>query len=189
MDPDKAENFLRDAISQSTSPDSDVLEIPTSYDGQSYELSSLYDDQRDVAIYVLSKLRQWVEDYQHNTTDFVPLRLTICGQAGSGKSVLIRTLVSVLRRMFDRNDCCYVCAPTGSAAYQAGGQTIHSLFGIKSTQTSFHVTPTLQQKLLQKFANIVCLIVDERSMVCSEILSTMENYSSTTFHQGQNHNR
>ena len=189
MDPDKAENFLRDAISQSTSPDSDVLEIPTSYDGQSYELSSLYDDQRDVAIYVLSKLRQWVEDYQHNTTDFVPLRLTICGQAGSGKSVLIRTLVSVLRRMFDRNDCCYVCAPTGSAAYQAGGQTIHSLFGIKSTQTSFHVTPTLQQKLLQKFANIVCLIVDERSMVCSEILSTMENYASTTFHQGQNHNR
>ena len=159
------------------------------HDGSAYDIDNLFDDQKDILLYVLSKLQQWVQDYENNTNKFIPLRLTICGQAGSGKSVLIKTLVSILRKMFRRNDCCYVCAPTGSAAYQAGGQTIHSLFGIKSTNTSFQVTPTLQQKLLQRFANIVCLIVDERSMVCSEILSTMENYSSSTFHQGRNTTR
>ena len=187
--PDKAETFLSDAISEAANKNTDSLNLPTTYNGSPYLLSNLHPDQKDIMLYILSKLHQWIDDYNNSTTTFMPLRLTICGQAGSGKSVLIRTLVSVLRQMFRRNDCCYVCAPTGSAAYQAGGQTIHSLFGIKSSQTSYNVTPTLQQKLLQKFANIVCLIVDERSMVCSEILATMESYASATFHCGQNHNK
>ena len=140
-------------------------------------------------LYVLSRLKQWFDDFHNGTNTFRPLRLTVCGQAGSGKSVLIKTLVSLLRNMFGRNDCCYVCAPTGSAAYQAGGQTIHSLFGIKTTQTSYLPTSTLRHKLLQRFANIVCLVVDERSMVSSEILATLESYAASSFHQGLNHDK
>ena len=128
----------------------DDLDIPTNYDGSAYVHQNLQSDQREVLLYVLSKLKQWVDDYVNDTSTFQPLRLTICGQAGSGKSVLIKTLVSVIRTMFSRNDCCYVCAPTGSAAYQAGGQTIHSLFGIKSTRANYSAPPSLQQKTITK---------------------------------------
>ena len=73
--------------------------------------------------------------------------MTICGQAGSGKSVLIKTLLTVIRKMFGRNDVCYICAPTGSAAFQAGGQTIHSLFGIKARTFKDNPSQELQDKL------------------------------------------
>ena len=53
------------------------------------------------------------------------------------------------------------------------GQTIHSLFGIKAKTIKDNPSQELQQKLQQKFANIVALIVDERSMISSEILATM----------------
>ena len=115
--------------------------------------------------------------------------MTICGQAGSGKSVLIKTLLTVIRKMFGRNDVCYICAPTGSAAFQAGGQTIHSLFGIKARTVKDNPSQELQDKLQRKFANIVALIVDERSMVSSEILATMERYSRLTFHKAQDQDK
>ena len=187
-DPSKAESFLSDAIADSANDESHHLDVPHAHDGSPYLLQNLHEDQKDILLYVLSRLKQWVEDFHNGTNLFEPLRLTVCGQAGSGKSVFIKTLVSLLRHMFGRNDCCYVCAPTGSAAYQAGGQTIHSLFGIKTTQTSYLPTPTLQHKLLRKFANVVCLIVDERSMVSSELFATLESYAASSFHQGLNHN-
>jgi hypothetical protein len=50
-----------------------------------------------------------------------PLRMTVLGCAGSGKSVLINTLVGCIRKMF--NNSVFVTAPTGAAAYNVGGQT------------------------------------------------------------------
>jgi predicted GTPase len=48
--------------------------------------------------------------------------MTIMGAAGTGKSVLINTLVTVLRVMFDDNDVVHVAAPTGTAAFNVGGE-------------------------------------------------------------------
>ena len=91
----------------------------------------------------------------------------------------------MLHKMFGRNGSCYICAPTGSAAFQASGQTIHSLFGIKAKTIRDNPSQELQDKVQQKFTNIVTLIVDERSMVSFEILATIERYSRLTFHKAQ----
>ena len=88
--------------------------------------------------------------------------------------------------MFQRNDTCYVCAPTGSAAFSAGGKTIHSLFGISVHRNQHHLGPTLQKCLHQQFANIVALIIDERSLLSSELLSKVEWYARKTFHNALN---
>ena len=118
---------------------------------------------------------------------FQPLQITISGQAGSGKSVLIHTICSAIRNLFQRTDACYVCAPTGSAAFSAGGKTIHSLFGIGTKTTADDdISPTLRKRLQAKFANIVALIIDERSLLSSNLLSRMQSYANKTFHRGQN---
>jgi hypothetical protein len=48
---------------------------------------------------------------------YIPLRLTVRGASGTGKSYIINTLVSYLRRMFGDNDVVHVLAPTGIAAF------------------------------------------------------------------------
>lgn len=50
--------------------------------------------------------------------------LFITGRAGSGKSTFMRRIVKFLGK-------CVIVAPTGVAALNAGGQTIHSFFAIK----------------------------------------------------------
>jgi hypothetical protein len=47
------------------------------------------------------------------------------GCSGTGKSVLINTLVTCIRKIFDDNYSVFVTAPTGAAAYNVGGSTIH----------------------------------------------------------------
>jgi nicotinamide riboside kinase len=60
--------------------------------------------------------------------DFKLFRITIMGAARTGKSVLINTLVTVLRVMFDDNDVVHVAAPTGTTAFNVGGETLHQMF-------------------------------------------------------------
>jgi hypothetical protein len=60
----------------------------------------------------------------------VALRLTVKGAAGTGKSFIINTSVSYLRRMFDDNTVVHVVAPTGMAAFSILGDTLHIFTGL-----------------------------------------------------------
>ncbi len=76
---------------------------------------------------ILAKIKEWLE-CKETSKPFEPLRMTICGMAGTGKSRLINTLVSIIRTMFQHNNTVHVGTPTGASAYNVGGRTIHSLF-------------------------------------------------------------
>ena len=54
-----------------------------------------------------------------------PLRATIIGCGGTGKSHIVNTLISIVRRYTNCNDTIRVAAPTGGTAYNVGGCTIH----------------------------------------------------------------
>ena len=153
------------------------LRIPRKSDGRIYNIAFLRRDQQQIVVVVLHNINEWLFAPIHKT-----LRMTVSGVAGSGKSTLIQTLVATVRTLFQRNDVVYLCAPTGSAAFAAGGGAIHRLFGIKVRNTTDHLSATQKQKLMQRFANTVLLIVDERSMVGSELLALMQIYSRLTIH-------
>jgi predicted GTPase len=53
------------------------------------------------------------------------------GATGTGKSYIINTIVSYLRRMFGDNDVVQVLAPTGIAAFNVLGETLHIFSGIE----------------------------------------------------------
>jgi hypothetical protein len=110
------------------------LEVPLKSDGRRFELDDLLEDQRQIMTVILCKLREWlshldIED-DCEICHFKPLRMTIMGAAGTGKSVLINTLVTMLRVMFDDNDVVHIAAPTGTAAFNVGGETLHQMFSI-----------------------------------------------------------
>ena len=158
-----------------------LLQLPRNSDGSSYNVAFLRRDQQQVLAIVLQNIYAWLFGVQWS-----PLRLTVSGVAGSDKSTLIHTIVSTVRSSFQRNDAVRVCGPTGSAAFSAGGETIHWLFSIKVHNMTEILSATTRERLMQKFSNLVVLIVDERSMVGSELLAVMESFSHQTVHTGMN---
>jgi ATP-dependent exoDNAse (exonuclease V) alpha subunit len=86
----------------------------------------------------------------------------VTGKAGTGKS----TLVEHLRNKSSKNIA--VLAPTGVAAVNVEGQTIHSFFGFKPGIAPENVKKTYRNRKLYK--NLDTLIIDEISMVRADLL-------------------
>jgi PIF1-like helicase len=165
------------------SRDNRLPKKPCRSDGSAYTLDNLEDDQKRAMALVLSAVRSYIKGTKMNEENI--LRLTVSGVAGSGKSTWINTLASTLREIFPNYDSVVVCAPTGSAAYNAGGETIHRGFGIPVTNSQNHnLTPGKTQQLLAKFRTMMVIIIDERSMVDATTLGLMEKNMRECAHGG-----
>ena len=65
--------------------------------------------------------------YLNNNTKYKPLRATIMGCGGTGKSFIINTIISIVQNMTQLNDLIIVGVPTGAAAFNLQGSTLHHL--------------------------------------------------------------
>lgn len=93
----------------------------------------------------------------------------VTGRAGTGKS----TLLSYLRDNSQQN--VVVCAPTGVAAYNVGGITIHSLFGFPfGVLTASDVARHLGRRAREVLRSIDMLIIDEVSMVSANLMDAID---------------
>ena len=91
----KPEDWLRKEVDKFHQTKSDSLSIPKRSDGKEYRLEDLRDDQREIAITILGKVKDWMER-EYKKPNFKPLRMIVRGAGGSGKSVLLNTVVSYL---------------------------------------------------------------------------------------------
>lgn len=99
----------------------------------------------------------------------------ITGKAGTGKTTFIKRIQEEIKKNF------LVLAPTGIAAIAAGGQTMHSFFHfpmeIIGPHTLLSVNPAMKTLL-----NVVdTIIVDEASMVRSDMVDGMDRILRMTF--------
>ena len=145
---------------------------------EEYTIESCRQDQKDVLMYLLKHLKQWLDTAQSPELlkEYEPVRMTLCGVAGSGKSTLINTLVTTVRKITGKTNSVYVCGPTGLAAFNAGGETCHRLFNIPSKVTNCTPEGIARRNLMTKLENTIMLIVDERSMLSAMTLGTMEAF-------------
>lgn len=94
----------------------------------------------------------------------------ITGKAGTGKS----TLLKVIRDSLDENYV--VLAPTGVAAVNIGGQTIHSFFGFRPDITVEKVLKKKNPNNVDVYKNLEILIIDEISMVRADLLDCVNTF-------------
>ncbi|EPZ34502.1 hypothetical protein O9G_002075 [Rozella allomycis CSF55] len=87
-----------------------------------------------------------------------PLTMSILGYAGTGKSHIIHALHQYFS-YHNLNECFQKCAPTGTAAKNINGSTIHHLFN----WNKHHTKPNTFQNHIQAtcWQNINTLVVDE----------------------------
>jgi hypothetical protein len=130
---------------------------------------------------ILTKKKECLK-CKETSKPFEPLRMTICGMAGTGKSRLINTLVSIIRRMFQYNNTVHVGTPTGASAYNVGGRTIHSLFKIGIRNADKELSDKEKQEIAGILDLTIALFFDERSMISQKVLgATEKNVSKTAY--------
>lgn len=111
----------------------------------------------------------------------------LTGKAGTGKTTFLKYIRDISNKRM------VVLAPTGVAAVNAGGQTIHSFFNIKPSvyvpgdkRLRFNVPPTdddktsildhfrYQREKLDLIRNLELLVIDEISMVRCDLLDVID---------------
>lgn len=95
--------------------------------------------------------------------------LFLTGKAGTGKSTLIR------RFMADTDRNVVVVAPTGIAALNVDGYTIHRLFGFRTTTTLDDIGDGEYRpgRFTKTLGSLQTLIIDEASMVRADVFDMM----------------
>lgn len=112
-----------------------------------------------------------------NATD---ISVFLTGKAGTGKTTFLKDIVETTPKR------CIVLAPTGVAAVNAGGQTIHSFFqlplcpylpDVKELVTEYQM-PEAHRQLRKERVNIIrtldLIIIDEISMVRADLLDAVD---------------
>jgi uncharacterized protein (DUF2132 family) len=150
-----------------------VLSIQKQY--FSYQKFSLMQSISEAAVYTLRFINQTQRS------------IFLTGKAGTGKTTLLREIIQTTHKN------CVVVAPTGIAALNAGGVTIHSMFQLPfggfipdnssphfSESTKFETKATLRRHFkmsgLKKavIRNMELLIIDEVSMLRPDLLDAMD---------------
>ncbi len=91
----------------------------------------------------------------------------VTGRAGTGKSTLLNHFKNSSKKRLS------VVAPTGVAAVNVGGQTIHSFFGFKTNITLATVKTAKDRRVYQALDT---LIIDEISMVRADLLDCIDKF-------------
>ena len=111
----------------------------------------------------LSAEQQAVFDTIETTRDHV----FVTGRAGTGKSTLLNHLA------WNTSKQLVICAPTGVAALNVGGQTVHSLFRLPIGVIADHAIE--QNADTRKLLNTIeTVVIDEVSMVNADLLDAID---------------
>ncbi len=91
----------------------------------------------------------------------------VTGKAGTGKSLLLQY---IKKRSLKK---VVVVAPTGVAAINVGGQTIHSLFYIPPSFVA-HESLQFNQKVAELLRHVDMVLIDEISMVRADLMDAID---------------
>ena len=91
----------------------------------------------------------------------------VTGRAGTGKSTLLSHLAANTSKRIA------ICAPTGVAALNVGGQTIHSLFRLPIGVIADHPLPH-PPELRRVLGAIETLVIDEVSMANADLIDAVD---------------
>jgi len=94
----------------------------------------------------------------------------ITGRAGTGKSTLLEHFRNITTKKVA------VLAPTGVAALNVRGQTIHSFFGFKPDITMEKVRKLRSGSRVKVYHELAAIVIDEISMVRADLLDCVDRF-------------
>lgn len=92
----------------------------------------------------------------------------LAGRAGTGKTTFLKNVQEGIKKNF------VILAPTGQAAINAGGQTIHSFFGFNFGVLGPGEIGSMNRMKIGLVRNLDTIIIDEVSMVRCDIIDAID---------------
>ena len=119
------------------------------------------------------------EDGECSCTKHSPLHMFVSGVGGTGKSFLIHTIRSMVNELWKVNKDsirCALAAPTGLAAFNIDGVTVHRLFQLPiehdSKTSTYWPLPKESLKIMRNgFRHVKLIVINEVSMLSSLTLA------------------
>ncbi len=158
------------------------LTIPTRSDGSKYSIDILSDEQRIIVLAVIDTVVKFLTNHE----DYEPLRATVVGCGGCGKSMIINTIITIIRELTNCNNSVKVAAPSGCAAYNVGGCTLHRLLDINVQVPWKSLNEKMRSMMKEKLTELLVFMTDERSMLSSEIVFGSEEHLRECVYNGHN---
>lgn len=157
------------------------LVIPRQKDGKKYSVEG--SPQQEEIVYTAVDT---IIKFLNNDPSYKPMRATVMGCGGTGKSHIINTIIGMVRQLTDSNNTIQIAAPSGAAAYNVQGSTLHSLLNIGVTNPENELTEKRKEQLTEQLQRLLILIIDERSMISSKVLAASERNTRECIYNGQN---
>jgi hypothetical protein len=127
-------------------------------------------EQKNVVLAVIHTIIKFIK----NDTVYVPIHATIIVCEGTEKSYNINTILTTIRNMTGSNAISFIGAPSGAATFNVQRSRLHHLLGIGVSKPDDNITQKVQDKLQSQLKNVLCLIIDKRSMMSSKVLGAAE---------------
>ena len=162
--------------------------------GRPYSVQDLGDnmEQQDIFFEVVKTLRDWLEwpeKHKKNECEtFKPLFMTVQGAGGTGKSHVIHIITNAIESIFPVK-VTQTCAPTGCAAYSIGGKTVHSFFKVSIKNPGADLSPAKALQMKEDVLRLLCMIIDERSLLSMDALGAAERNCTNNAHGGVNRDK
>jgi len=125
----------------------------------------LNEKQIDLSEIVLNEEQQKLFERLENSKNHI----FITGKAGTGKSTLLQYFKQ------NSNKELVVVAPTGVAALNVGGQTIHSLFKFPLGFIARNSLKSIDDKTKILLKNVETVVIDEISMVRADLMDAIDH--------------
>jgi hypothetical protein len=120
-----------------------TLKIPMTKDGKEYSIESMAPEQKNVVLAVIHTIVKFLK----KDKSYVPFRATIMGCGGTGKSYIINTILTIIRNMTRSNGTLLIGAPSGTAAFNVQGSTLHHLLGIGVARPEDNIMQKVHKKI------------------------------------------
>ena len=175
-----SDDFYKSMNEPVTSPE--MLRLPRRQDGEKYNVIECTQEQATIVLAAVDTVIKFIT----NDREYKPLRATVVGEAGTGKSYVINTLTTIVRNLTQCNDTVIVGAPSGASAYNVGGCTLHRSLMIAVDEKISKLSKDKKKELQYQLKRVLVFIIDERSMVGSKLLANSESHLRQCAFNGNN---
>ena len=157
------------------------LVIPTQKDGTPYSVKGS-PQQEEIVYTAVDTIIKFLD----NDPSYRPMRATVMGCGGTGKSHIINTIIGMVRTLTNSNNTVQIAAPSGAAAFNVQGSTLHSLLNIGVANPEKEISEKRKEQLRAQLQRLLILVIDERSMISSKVLAAAERNTRECIYNGQN---